>query len=223
MGSVEREQTARQDYEWETRGDMYEWAFAGGAPWLTDLPPGQRSVVTIGQVLPASLDSERMCLVTILVSASLGFMTGVVAWGDTPGTRLSTVMAAPYPPKDTSSSVPRLPRGVFLSLLFTVVGLIKDRCALLPSHFFFASVLTLLCISAGAWLLAASALDSAAAANRKEHIEQFIASEPGNEPPIQPRFESFPAWLQLWEGINLAAHFLMVALVLYSVLTLSNS
>jgi hypothetical protein len=174
-------------------------------------------------VLPKNLDSERMCLVTILISASVGFIAGVMTWADTRGTRLSTVMAARYPPEDAPSSVPRLPRGIFLSLLFAVVLLIKGRCTLLPVQGFFAAVLALLCISAGVWLLAASALEGITAAARKERIEQFIASEPGNEPPIQQRIESFPTWLRLWEGINLAAYSFIMALTLYSLFALSNS
>jgi hypothetical protein len=174
-------------------------------------------------VFSKDFDSERMCLVTILTLASLGLIAGFMTWTDTRGTRLSTVMAARYLPEDKPSGVPRLPRGVFLSLLFALVPLIKGWCVLLPIHNLFAAILILLCISAAAWLLAASALEGMTADERKERIEQFIASEPGNEPPVQPRVESFPTWLRWWEGINLTAYFLMMALMLYSLFALSDS
>lgn len=132
-------------------------------------------------------------------------------------------MAARYAPKQTSSSLPRLPRGVFLSLLIIAVPQVEGWCTALPGHVFFGYIVASCALSAGAWLVAASALESEADARRKEHVEQFIASEPGHEPPLQPHFESFPAWLRLWEGVNLAMYFFTVASILYSLGTLPNS
>lgn len=129
-------------------------------------------------------------------------------------------MAARYLPEDVASSVPRLPRGVFLSLLFTAIPLLKGWCQIAPDHIFFAIVLTLFCISSGAWLLAASVLQNTATAQRKENIERFISSEPGQEPPTHPHFEAFPAWLRLWEAVNILGYFFLLAPVIYSLFQL---
>lgn len=175
-------------------------------------------VDTICLVFLESMDSERVCLVSILISAFLGFLAGFVTWTETKGKRLSTAMAARCAPEDTAGEIHGFPRGIFLSLLFTAVPLIKGWCDHLPGRIIFTTALVLACLSTGAWLLAASTLQRTAEAERKRHIEEFISSEPGNEPPVHPRFEPFPDWLRLWERINVSGYFFMVAAVVYSVL-----
>ena len=103
-----------------------------------------------------------------------------------------------------------------------MVPLIRGECVLLPDRIFLATVLALLCASTGAWLLAASSLQDEAVAQRKDYIEQFISSEPGSEPPVPTRFESFPTWLRLWEGINLLGYFFVMSPVLYALFRLAN-
>jgi hypothetical protein len=165
-----------------------------------------------------------MCLLTILVSAAIGFVVGIVPWVDTPNwTVWMTVMAARHPPEEQASASPLLPRAAFLSLLFAGVPLIKGWCPLFPSHIFLASMLVIFWISTGTWLLSASALRSRADAERKTYIEQFTSSKPGREPPPKPHSQAFPAWLRVWEGINLAAYFLMIASILRSLAALLDA
>ena len=177
---------------------------------------------TICLVISVDIDSERMCLVEMVLLASVGFLSGLVIWTGTAGARLSSVMAARYARDVPPSTLPRLPRGVFLSLLFAAVPLIKGWCPLFLSHVFFVMMLSILWISAGAWLLVASGLHREADSQRKAHIEEFISSPPGVEPPPRPRFEEFPGWLRAWEGTNLAAYSFQMALILYRLVTLSN-
>lgn len=159
----------QQDYRRETRKDMYG-----------------RSVDTICLVISEGVDSGRMCLLTTLLLACLGFFSGVVTWTGTAGARLSAVMAARYARDIPPSALPRLPRGVFFSLLFAAIPLIRGWCALVAGHICFAIVLALCCISSGAWLLAASALQNAAAGQEKSTSnDSFPLSQGMNHPFIR--------------------------------------
>jgi hypothetical protein len=129
---------------------------------------------------------------------------------------MSTVMAARYVPEPPKSTVPRLPRGVFFSLLFSVVPLVKGWCGgFLPDSTIFVTLLVITAISTGIWLMAASALKNSVDVERKARIEEFISSAPGEEPPRRPNVDPFPKWLQVWEAINFAAYLLLLAMIIY--------
>jgi hypothetical protein len=176
------------------------------------------SADTIRYVLLEGIDPEQSCLISTLISAAIGFIAGFFSWPNDRAARLSTVMAARYAANYSSNStvakLPRVPRGIFLSLLAMAVPFIKGTCLVFPGHILLVVALALSGISSGAWLLRALALQTGADAQRKSHIEDFISSEPGNEPVSDSHIEESPAWLRTWEVVNCVAYIFIVATIL---------
>jgi hypothetical protein len=70
-------------------------------------------------------------------------------------------------------------------------------------------------VSAGAWLMAAMVLQSAADEQRKKYITEFIDSAPGSEPRHRPHIDVFPFWLRGWEALNLVSYSFIVGTILF--------
>lgn len=171
------------------------------------------------------MESDGTCFLTMLMLATLGFVMGLVTWGSAAGTRLSTVMAARYyaSKSDDPTSLPRLPRAVFVSFLFLLVGSIKYRCPEFQSRTVFIIFLVVASFSTGLWLNSAMVLQNAADEQRKKRIAQFIESEPGSEPLPLAHIDVFPSWLRIWEAANLMTYAFIVAAILFQLFRIRSS
>jgi hypothetical protein len=170
-------------------------------------------------VLAENIERVSSCLTILFMLASLGFVVGLVEWGGTgAGSRsISTVMAARYyaSKPDRPDGLPRLPRAVFLSLLFLVIEGLRARCPGFPARVLWLVISVMALVSAGAWLMAAMALQGAADEQRKKYITEFIDSAPGSEPMRRPHIDVFPFWLRAWEAINLVAYSFIAGTILF--------
>jgi len=96
---------------------------------------------------------------------------------------------APYAKDPPKSRLPRLPRGVFLALLFSAYPLIKGWCSVfLSQHTLFTLVYVCCGVSTGAWLLLSAITE----------------------------LDAPPLWLKIWSGANLAIFLLLMATALHA-------
>ena len=147
--------------------------------------------------------SQRLGLAAVLLLSGLGLLAGIGTSSGPLGYWGYSVTAARYlasrdlPKK---SRLPRLPRGIFLALLFALVPFLKGWCSVfLQRHVYFIFVYAFCGISAAAWLLIALFLQSAS--------EKDIS----------------PVWLKHWYWANVAGFLLLMAIVGSSLATLSAS
>ena len=173
------------------------------------------------------MERVSSCLTILFVLASLGFVVGLAEWGGTRASsrNVSTVMAARYyaSKPDRPYGLPRLPRAVFLSLLFLVVEGIGVRCPEFPARVLWLPISVMALVSAGAWPMAAMALQGAADEQRQKYIAEFIDSAPGSEPRHRPHVDVFPFWLRAWEALNLVAYSFIVGTILFLLSRVSGS
>jgi len=147
--------------------------------------------------------SQRLGLAAVLLLSGLGLLAGIGTssgpwsyWG-------SSVTYAQYSasrdlPKKRRS--PRVPRGIFLALLFASLPFLKGWCSVfLQRHVYFIVVYALCGISVTAWLLIALFLQSASDKN------------------------ALPVWLKNWYWANVAGFLLLMATVGISLATLPVS
>jgi len=147
--------------------------------------------------------SERLGLVAVLLLSGLGLLAGIGAGSGPSGAYWdSSVDTARYlASRDwPKSRLPRLPRGIFLALLFSTFPLLKGWCSVfLHRHAYFILVYVVCGLSAAAWLLIAFFLQPASNQN------------------------TFPVWLKRWNWANVAGFLLLMAIVVNSLATLSAS
>ena len=147
--------------------------------------------------------SQRLGLAAILLLSGLGLLAGIGTssgpwsyWGNS--VTYAQYLASRGLPK--KRRLPRLPRDIFLALLFALIPFLKGWCSVfLQRHAYFIFVYVLCGISAAAWLLIALFLQSASDKN------------------------ALPVWLKHWYWANGAGFLLLMAIVGISLATLSAS
>lgn len=147
--------------------------------------------------------SHRLGLAAVFLLSGLGLLAGIGTssgpvsyWGYS--VTAARYLASRDLPK--KSRLPRLPRGIFLALLFASVPFLKGWCSVfLQGHVYFIFVYVFCGISAAAWLLIASFLQSASDK------------------------DALPVWLKHWYWANGAGFLLLMAIVGSSLATLSAS
>jgi len=129
--------------------------------------------------------------------------------------------APPYPRERPRSRLPRLPRGVFLALLFAAFPFLKGWCAgFLNQHGLFAFGFVCCVVSTTAWLLVAFLIQQTADNQRKARIEQFVSDPDSSVPAPVVGLETPPFWLRIWNWTNLALFLLLMAVIFNSLVTL---
>src|SRR5262249_21181987 len=147
--------------------------------------------------------SQRLGLAAVLLLSGLGLLAGIGTssgpwnyWGS------SVTYARYWASRDQAKKrrLPRLPRGVFLALLFASIPFLKGWCSVfLQRHVYFIFIYVFSGISAGAWLLIALFLESASDKN------------------------GLPVWLKHWYWANVAGFLFLMAIVGISLGMLSAS
>jgi hypothetical protein len=147
-----------------------------------------------------SAASERLGLVAVILLSGLGLLAGIgTGSGPTSVWGYSATTARYLASRDLPKSrLPRLPRGIFLALLFSAFPLLKGwRFVFLHRHAYFILVYVVCGLSAAAWLLIA-----------------FFLQPASNQ-------DTFPVWLKRWNWTNVAGFLLLMAIVVNSLATLS--
>ena len=132
---------------------------------------------------------QRLCLTGILALAAMGLLAGV-------GTRIgyyseswNSVMAARAPRELPKSRLPRLPRGLFLALLFAAFPFLAGWCpGFLTLHLLFAFGFVCCGLSTAVWLLVA-------------FFSRNFSSELKSPTPL---------WLRVWNWANSALFLLLM-------------
>ena len=147
--------------------------------------------------------SQRLGLAAVLVLSGLGLLAGIGTssgplsyWG------YSVTYAQYLASRDLQKKrhLPRLPRGIFLALLFATIPFLKGWCSVfLHRHFYFIFGYVLCGISVGGWLLIALFLQTASDK------------------------DALPIWLKHWYWANVAGFLLLMAIVGIGLATLSAS
>jgi hypothetical protein len=170
--------------------------------------------------------SQLLCWVEILIFGAVGMVLGA-AFGDPAdnpaASEVSSTVAARYYSSrpQSASSLPKLPRCMFLAMLLSLGPLLRKECpGFISQNLLFFTGVVISVLSTGGWLLVASALGQNIDNQRRTRINGFIADPTAPAPAPVPGLESY-SWLKIWNWTNTGYFVLLLVVLARNILLLS--
>jgi hypothetical protein len=148
----------------------------------------------------------------LLFLSLLGLLLGLSTKLDVRG-RYFAVAAAQHPEAFRPLRLPVLPISLLGALSFPVIVLLRHwNNEFRSDHAMYFTCMVGSTVSIIAWLVSASRLLSTDDRRRTDEIREFLSDAAMPVPQPRPRNRISPAWLRLWNGLNVIA-FLVLMLI----------